>query len=461
MQSKQSKSDSQRLISEIKQNLEDWKHSSMPPQYRQAKDELRKAIKLQVKQLEEDIEDVTKVDQAHKSLETLHSNTNKAQLLSNAVIMTYERTKDEKIDPGAVLSNAKNSMKIAWNLATGFAFDDSKSLKEKAIGFAKACIQGTIGMCQGALKGYEEGKGFFDTAAKMWAGSFDQGMKGYTKSLAMSTLDEQDRAKKIIEDIRAEHKKVLNDPDDKDLMKNARKKVIAAEEDYLKELEGKLSSSTSKEDLSKTVRSLEVLQLSNAATSLQSTGLSFLQRAVLAQNDTTKESNEAEKDTSKAENPSKVTPQVLEKLGKDTLNVTKNLNRILDDEKQSFPSKLWTMTKAYVNAGLEGIKSFFQSFEGKDLKEKSVNAVVGGFSSFMSKFSESLEKSNSKSESLEQSKTESLSLEEDDEPIDMTPLSTSNIGTVKEIPLIPQDSPSSSKEEVTKEDTLSMTTPHN
>ncbi|QMT59425.1 hypothetical protein [Legionella sp. PC997] len=421
----QSKLDSKQLVTEIRQNLSDWQHSAMPPQYRQAKEELIEGIKLRVNELEGNLSDTSKAEQAHKSLLDLRSSTNTAQLLSNAVITTYERTKDEKIDPKAVLNNATDSIRIAWNLATGFAFDDSKSLKDKAIGFAKACVQGTIGMCQGALKGYEEGKGFFDTAAKMWAGSFDQGMKGYNKSLAMSTLDEKERAKQIIADIRAEHRKVLDDPDESPI-KEARKNIIEEEEKYIKTLEENLTSDVSKEALSKTVRSLELLQLSNAATSLQSTGLTFLHRTILGEKEN-------------------VSPDVLEKLGKDTLNVTKNLNRILDDSTQSFPSKLWTMTKAYAGAAVEGLKSFFQGFEGAGLKEKSVNALVSGFSGFMSKFSESLAP-----------KTESPEFDDDDEYeyIEMSPMSSNQVGKVQkaisEIPLSGLKSPSDEK--TTKED---------
>ncbi|WP_131794161.1 hypothetical protein [Fluoribacter gormanii] len=424
------------LIAGIRHNLSNWQHSEMPTQYRDAKQTFIREIGKRVDELEEQISDKS-IDHIHQSLLDLHKNTNKAQLLSQAVIMTYDRTKDEKIDPKAVLNNATDSIRIAWNLATGFAFDDSKSLKEKAIGFAKACIQGTIGMCQGALKGYEEGKGFFDTVTKMVAGSFDQGMKGYNRSLATSSLSDNYRAKQIISDIRAEHDKVRNDPDQSSI-KEARKRIIEEEENYINELEGKLTPNISKDELSKTLRSLELLQLSNAATSLQSTGLSFMHRAVLGEQ-------------------KNVAPDVLEKLGKDTLNVTRNLNQLLNDDKQNLPSKLWTMTKAYADAAQEGIKSFFQGFKGGDLKEKTVNALVSGFSGFMSKFSEALDNSNAKKESLEKSNTESPSLEDDD-AIEMTILSTSNTGKSNEIPDFPKDSTSSSNEEI--DDSLSLTTPH-
>ncbi|PWY55047.1 hypothetical protein DGG96_14150 [Legionella qingyii] len=413
----------------------------MPIQYRDTKQKLIREIEKRVNELEVPISDKSS-DHIHQSLLDVHKNTNKAQLLSKAVIMTYNQTKDEKIDPKAVLNTATDSIRIAWNLATGFAFDDSKSLKEKAIGFAKACIQGTMGMCQGALKGYEEGKGFFDTVTKMVAGSFDQGMKGYNRSLATSSLDDRNRAEQIISDIRAEHAKVRNDPDQSSITE-ARKMINEEEENYIKELEGKLTPTISKEELSKTVRSLELLQLSNAATSLQSTGLSFMHRALLGEQ-------------------KNVSSQVLEQLGKDTLNVTKNLNQLLDDDKQNLPSKLWTMTKAYADAAQEGIKSFFQGFKGGDLKEKTVNALVSGFSSFMSKFSEALENSNAKKESLEKSNTETKSFPlEDDENIALTTLSPTNGSQLQKIPEFSSDPKPSSGENGVKEDNLSPSTPHN
>jgi len=187
-------------------------------------------------------------------------------------------------------------------------------------------------------------------------------------------LDEKERGQQIIADLRDAHKKVAqelkDDPDNP--MKKARKAIADKEAEYLDGLERDLNSSEG-EKLSKTVGSLEILQLSNAGTSLQSTGLSFLHRLVLGDD-------------------KKLDPKLVEKLGKDTLNITRNINQILDDSSKSMPSKLWTMTKAYVSAAGDGITAFMKGFEGGNLKEKYVNAVEKGFSTFMEKFSTALGK---------------------------------------------------------------------
>lgn len=382
--------EAQSFITGIRQNLSEWQHAKMPFQYRGAQEQLFEQISKETGKLENELKEATtstQRDTVHESLKELHKNTTKAQLLSQAVITTSNLSKDEKIDPQAVLNTGIDTIRIGWNLATGLAFDKSKPVTEKMMGFAKACISGVMGMCQGTLQGYKEGKGFFDTVAKMVAGSFQQGMSGYNKSLATSLLNEKDRGRQIISDIRAEHEKVKAEQDDNPI-KQARLKIIEAEEKYLNDLEQQLEKNSGK-DLSNTVRSLELLQLSNSGTSLQSTCLSFLHKSVLG------------KDRD-------VDPKVLTKLGEDTLKVTQSVNRILDDSSQSMPSKLWTMTKAYVSAAKVGVESFLNGFQGKGLKEQAVNALVSGFSGFMNKFSQNLEKSAPKSI---QSEAEGLSLE--------------------------------------------------
>ncbi|STY28518.1 Uncharacterised protein [Legionella wadsworthii] len=375
--------EAQGFITDIRQNLSQWQHAKMPTPYREAQAQLFEEINKETGKLENDLKEATtstQRDTAHEALKELHQNTTKAQLLSRAVITTSNLSKDEKIDPQAVLNTGIDTVRIGWNLATGLAFDKSKPVTEKMMGFAKACISGVMGMCQGTIQGYKEGKGFFDTVAKMVAGSFQQGMSGYNKSLATSLLNEKDRGRQIISDIKAEHDKVKAEKDDNPI-KQARLQIIEAEEKYLDVLKTQLEKSSGK-DLSNTVRSLELLQLSNAGTSLQSTCLSFLHKSVLG------------KDRD-------VDPKVLTQLGEDTLKVTQSVNRILDDSSHSMPSKLWTMTKAYVSAAKVGVESFLNGFQGKGLKEQAVNALVSGFSGFMDKFSKNLAKSAPKSTQLE------------------------------------------------------------
>ncbi|HHT0593264.1 TPA: hypothetical protein ACTXXA_002035 [Legionella anisa] len=207
-------------------------------------------------------------------------------------------------------------------------------------------------------------------------------MGGYNKSLATSLLGEKERGKQIISDLRSAHNKVAqeleNDPDNP--IKQARKAIIDEEARYLDDLEEDLNNSEG-EKLSKTVGSLELLQLSNAGRSLQSSGLSLLHRLVLGDD-------------------KKLDPGLVEKLGKDTVNITRNINQLLDDSSKSMPSKLWDMTKAYASAAVDGITAFVKGFEGGgSLKEKYVNAVEKGFSTFMDKFSKALDKSNAPTKS--------------------------------------------------------------
>lgn len=382
--------DSQVLVESIRQNLSDWQKTEMPAQYRDAHKDVTEAVGKELDRLDTVLKELDKaqvealspdekgrLNEAYESLKDLNKKTTTAQLLSNAVIMTYDLSKEERVDPKSLQEVGINSVRVAWNLATDLAFDKSTSLTEKMIGFAKACGNGVIGMCQGALQGFEEGKGFFDTIKNMVTGSFEQGMGGYNKSLATSLLGEKERGKQIISDLRSAHDKVAqeleNDPDNP--IKQARKAIIDEEARYLDDLEEDLNNSEG-EKLSKTVGSLELLQLSNAGTSLQSSGLSFLHRLVLGDD-------------------KKLDPGLVEKLGKDTVNITRNINQILDDSSKSMPSKLWDMTKAYASAAGDGITAFIKGFEGGgSLKEKYVNAVEKGFSTFMDKFSKALDKSN-------------------------------------------------------------------
>ncbi|MCE0722871.1 MULTISPECIES: hypothetical protein [Legionella] len=375
--------DCQALIKSIRQNLSEWENTEMPPQYRETHQDVTQVVSNEVERLDKALvaaappDEEGRLNEVYESLQDLSKKTTTAQLLSNAVIMTYDLSKEKRLDPKALQEVGINSVRVAWNLATDLAFDKSKSFTEKMMGFAKACGNGVIGMCQGALKGFDEGKGFFDTIKNMVTGGFEQGMGGYNKSLATSLLGEKERGKQIISDLRAEHDKVAKEFEDdpKNSIKQARKAIIDEEAIYLKDLEDRLNKSSGKE-LSNTVRSLEVLQLSHAGTSLQSSGLSFLHRLVLGDD-------------------KKLDRSVVEKLGKDTLNVTRNINQLLDDSAKSMPSKLWDMTKAYASAAGDGITAFVKGFEGGNLKEKYVNAVEKGFSTFMEKFSKALDKSNS------------------------------------------------------------------
>ncbi|KTD42274.1 hypothetical protein [Legionella parisiensis] len=375
--------DSQALMEGIRQNLAEWQKTTMPPQYREAQKDVIQAVSGELDRLDKALAEAAppnkgnNLDEIYKSLQDLSKKTTTAQLLSNAVIMTSDLSHEQRVDPKALKEVGINSVRVAWNLATSFAFDDSKPLTEKIKGFAKACMHGTIGMCQGALQGFNEGKGFFDTVSKMVTGSFEQGMGGYNKSLVTSMLSEKDRGKQIISDLRAEHEKVAreleNDPDDP--IKQARKAIIDEEAKYLNELEEDLNKSEG-EKLSKTVSSLEILQLSNAGTSLQSSGLSLLHRFVLG-------------------DEKKLKRETVEQLGKDTVNITKNINQILDNSSKSLPSKLFDMTKAYIGAAGDGITAFIKGFEEKgSLKEKYVHAVESGFSIFMNKFSKALDEIN-------------------------------------------------------------------
>ncbi|HHF7368075.1 TPA: hypothetical protein ACPSKY_003226 [Legionella bozemanae] len=375
--------DSQALMQSIRQNLSEWQKTEMPPQYREAHQDVTQAVSKELDRLDKALADAIspdkggRLDEVYESLKDLSKKTTTAQLLSNAVIMTSDLSQEQRVDPKALQEVGINSVRVAWNLATDLAFDKSKSLTEKMGGFAKACMQGTIGMCQGALKGFEEGKGFFDTVSKMVGASFEQGMGGYNKSLVTSLLSEKDRGKQIITDLRAAHDKVAqeleNDPDNP--IKQARKAIIDEEARYLDDLEKDLAKNEG-EKLSNTVRSLELLQLSHAGTSLQSSGLSFLHRLVLG-------------------NDKNLKKETVEQLGKDTVNITKNINQILDDSSKSLPSKLWNMTKAYASAAGDGITAFIKGFEEKgSLKEKYVHAVESGFSTFMNKFSKALDEIN-------------------------------------------------------------------
>ncbi|CAM2850220.1 Uncharacterised protein [Legionella steigerwaltii] len=400
--------ESQRLMKSVHNNFSAWQKMEMPPQLREEHQTVTKATRQRVEELEKSLADAAppdpegRIDKVYESLLELNKSTTAAQLLSQSVMMTYDQSKKEGSQK-ALQEMGTDALRVAWNLATGLIREDSKSLTEKMMGFAKACVYGTIGMCQGALQGYDKGSGFFNTVKNMVVGGFEQGMSGYNKSLALSIMSDEERAKRIIADLKAEHEKVLSDPDTSDPIKQARKQVIEEEDKYLKELEQRLEKSSTPKERSNAIRSLELLQLSNAATSLQNSGLSFIHRVALGED-------------------KNVNPKALADIGKNIVNITKNVNQILDDPSQKWPSKLWTMTKAYASAAQEGVKSFVHGFEGANWKEKALNGIVSAFSGFTSKFAQSLEQSK---------------VQESSEPTLSAPPSTHKIGhTLQKLPSV-------------------------
>lgn len=68
------------------------------------------------------------------------------------------------------------------------------------------------------------------------------------------------------------------------------------------------------------------------------------------------------------------------------------MNELLDDSSQKWPSKLWTMAKAFASTAQKEVESLVQDFQGENWKAKTINTIESAFSGFTQKFAQSLEK---------------------------------------------------------------------
>ncbi|KTC89169.1 Uncharacterised protein [Legionella cincinnatiensis] len=331
----------------------------------------------------------TNPKEALKALQTIKENLDKTNFLVDSVKLTL-LAKESNPSFLTKLSNETRRIGDTFNEMT---FDTSRSAGNKLLTCMKSvvttCLDTATGAAKGVRQGFVENEGFSKTLGGVLQGATMGAALGGSRGFADSFLDDKKKAKKMIDNLRQEHgnellelyKKIANKSDPALEANKARIEILKEEGKYLSELESRLNSKPEKG--SEIVGSLRVLSLTSAGSALMHTALEVIHDFNSPQKFGGLEGAKA-----------------LEKLGSDVVSATKNFNAVLDDSQTYLPSKLFSLSKAFVNATCEGVKGSIKGMaegfqEGKGLStigSTIKGALFGGFSGLANGFNQSLEK---------------------------------------------------------------------
>ncbi|QEY52463.1 hypothetical protein [Legionella longbeachae] len=326
-------------------------------------------------------------------LQTIKENLDKTNFLVDSVKLTLI-AKESNPTFLAKLSNETRRIGDTFNEMT---FDTSRSASNKLLTCMKSvvttCLDTAIGASKGMRQGFVENEGLSKTLGGVLQGATMGAALGGSRGFADSFLNDRDKAKQMIANLREDHgnellvlyEKIKNDKDPALNANKARIEILKEEGKYLSELESRLNSEPKPDEktCSEIVGSLRVLSLASAGSSLMHTALEVIHDFSSPQKFGGLEGTQA-----------------LEKLGKDVVSAAKNFNAILDDSQTSLPSKLFSITKAFAKATWEGVKGSMKGMvdgfqEGKGLStigSTIKGALFGGFSGLANGFNQSIEK---------------------------------------------------------------------
>ncbi|WP_237762064.1 hypothetical protein [Legionella santicrucis] len=333
----------------------------------------------------------TNPKEALKALQTIKENLDKTNFLVDSVKLTLIAKESNP----SFLTKLSNETRRIGDTFNDMTFDTSRSAGNKLLTCMKSvvttCLDTAIGTAKGVRQGFVENEGISKTMKGVLKGATMGAVLGGSGGFADSFMNDRDKARKMIANLRQDHgnellvlyEKTRNESDPAFKANKARIEILKEEGKYLSELESRLNNNPDAKTCSEVVGSLRVLSLTSAGSSLMHTALEVIHDFSSPQKFGGLEGAKA-----------------LEKLGKDVVSATKNFNAILDDSQASLPSKLFSITKAFAKATWEGVKDSMKGMvegfqEGKGLStigSTIKGALFGGFSGLASGFNQSLEK---------------------------------------------------------------------
>lgn len=390
------------MPSDVEQLLEQIKSAQQELRLKAVSPNLPMQLKTEINHLCEETEKETSrlkklyetnQEDALKALQTVKENLDKTNFLVNSVNLTL--TAKEHNSP--FLSKLSSETRRIGKNFDDMTFDTSRSMGNKLWTCMKSvvttCLDTAIGASKGVRQGFVENEGFSKTMGGVLKGATTGAVLGASRGFADSFLNDRDKAKKMIENLRQDHgneflvlyEKIKNESDPAFNANKARIEILKEEGKYLSELESRLNSKPEPDakTCSEIVGSLRILSLTSAGSALLHTALEVIHDFSSPQKFGGLEGAKA-----------------LEKLGKDVVSTTKNFNAILDDAQTSLPSKLFSVTKAFAMSAWEGVKGCMKGMaegfqQGKGLStigSTMKGALFGGFSGLVKGFNQSLEK---------------------------------------------------------------------
>lgn len=379
--------DTEQLLRQIKSAQEELQQKAMSPN-------LPKQLKTDIENL--CIETTSRLKELSsnpentlKDLQTIKENLDKTNFLVDSINLTLTA---KESNPSFLTQLSSETRRIGETF-DDMTFDTSRSMGNKLSTCMNAvvttCLDTAIGASKGVRQGFVENDGFSKTMGGVFKGATMGAALGGAGGVADSFLNDEEKARKMIDNLRKEHgkellelyKKIENKSDPALEANKARIDILKEEGKYLSELENRLNSKPEK--CSEIVGSLRVLSLTSAGSALMHTALEVIHDFSSPQKFGGLEGAKA-----------------LEKLGKEVVSATKNFNAILDDSQTSLPSKLFSLTKAFATSTANGLFGCFKGMaegfkEGKGfstIESTMKGALFGGFSGLASGFNQSLEK---------------------------------------------------------------------
>ncbi|KTD06077.1 hypothetical protein Lgra_2854 [Legionella gratiana] len=365
------------------------KYTNLPMQL---KTEIESLCKETISRLEELRSKDPKDPQTIKDLQTIKENLDKTNFLVDSVNLTLTV---KKTNPSFLPKIANETRRIGKTF-NEMTYDDSRSMGNKLWTCMKSvvttCLDTAIGASKGMRQGFVENEGFFKTMGGVLKGAATGAVLGASRGFADSFMNDGEKAKKMIANLREDHgnellelyEKIKNEKDPAYPANKARIEILKEEGKYLSELERRLESNPNDKKVhSEIVGSLRTLSLTSAGSALMHTALEVIHDFSSPQKFGGLEGAKA-----------------LENLGKDVVSAAKNFNAILDNSQTALPSKLFSLTKAFAMSAWEGVKGCMKGLaegfqQGKGLStigSTIKGALFSGFSGAVKGFNQSLEK---------------------------------------------------------------------